>query len=220
MSSAARKAFDSNLNDIDRLIDYYDTAETILKDTQRDLPAGADVVLRAALVLLITYWEAYLEDIVTEALEHFVGQAKDAAILPEELRKAVAREIKADKHELSPWKIAGEGWRGFLKARLPQLIGRFNTPKSGPTRTLIQATLGIADITRCWKVGAKSPEKSCQFLDTLVSIRGKIAHRGKLPKVLAVRHTKCATDFIRKVVTRTDDNINAEVLKATGQGLW
>jgi hypothetical protein len=102
MSSVARKAFDCNLNDIEQLIDYYDTAETIFKDAKRDVPAGADVVLRAAVVLLIAYWEAYLEEIVSEALEHLAAHTKDPTTLPKELRKAVAKEIKDDKDASSP----------------------------------------------------------------------------------------------------------------------
>ena len=224
MPSAARKAFDSNMNDIEQLIDYYDTAEAIFKDTKQDIPAGADVVLRAAFVLLITYWEAYLEDVVSEALDHLVAHTRDPAELPKELKQAVAKEIKTDQHELSPWKLAGEGWRDILKARLPQMQEgrdrRFNTPKSAQTRDFIRAALGIADITCCWKVDAKSPEVSSQWLDRNVRIRGKIVHRGKLSKPVSVRVIKAVTDFTKTLVAKTDDNINVELAKVTQKSLW
>jgi hypothetical protein len=37
---------------------------------------------------------------------------------------------------------------------------------------------------------------------------------------MAVRHIEVATDFIKTLVAKTDDNINAEVAKVTGKGLW
>jgi len=224
MPSAARKAFDANLADIEQLIDYHNTAEAILKETQQDLPAGADVLLRAAIVLLITYWEAYLEDIVSEALEHLLTHTQDPNSLPTELKKAVAREIKTHNHELSPWMLAGPAWRQTIKSRLPKLQESrnrsFNTPKSMQTKDFICAALGIADITKAWNVDSNSPETNRQKLDKLVEIRGRIAHRGKLPKPVTLAVVKAATQFVRKLVAKTGGAINSELKKVTGKGLW
>jgi hypothetical protein len=226
MASNSRKIFDQNLSDIDQLIQYYQTVESLYQKQRKALPTGADVVLRSAWVLLVTYWEAYLEDIASEALEHLVKQIVDPDKLPKELKKIIAKELIADKNDLAVWALAANGWRTIIQNRLPKIQESrnrsFNTPKSAQTRDFFCNALGIKDITTSWVIGGKKPEEVCKILDRLVELRGQIAHRGKLTegKKVNVKGVEILKKWIKRLVAKTGGRINTELKNSTGVPLW
>jgi len=225
MASQARKTFDENHKDIENLLDYYSVSEQLHEDNPEDgLMDGADVVLRSAIVLLVTYWEAYLEDIVTEAIEHIVEHVKDPIKIPKELKKTVIRELIAEKNELALWKLTGDGWRDCIKSRLPQLKEArnrsFNTPKSTPTQIFIRSALGIEDITKSWLFQERDAITNAKFLDKLVELRGQIAHRGKIKKEITDESVKMLSLFVKEIVSKTGGSINTGVKKIAGSPLW
>jgi hypothetical protein len=102
-----------------------------------------EVLNKSAIVLLTAFWEAYCEDVAGEALEYIVRHTKDAGGLPQDLRKAVAKELKEEPHELAVWRLADTGWRTELASRLTALKEKrdrqLNTPKTQQNRRSIQA---------------------------------------------------------------------------------
>ena len=225
MASQARKTFDENHKDIENLLDYYSVSEQLHEDYPDDgLMDGADVVLRSSIVLLVTYWEAYLEDIVTEAIEHIVEHVEDPTKIPKELKKTVIRELSGDKNELAMWRLTGDGWRDCIKSRLPQLKEArnrsFNTPKSAQTQSFIHSALGIVDITKTWDFQDRDASTNAKYLDTLVELRGQIAHRGKIKKKITDESVKALSLFVKELVSKTGGSINAEVKKIAGSPLW
>ncbi|MBL9151969.1 MAG: hypothetical protein JNK37_05780 [Verrucomicrobiales bacterium] len=225
MPSNARKSFDENLVDIGRLIDFHQVAELLEKEADpNDSPvAGKDVVLRSAIVLLVTYWEAYLEDIASEAINLIVDKVIVPEKLPKDLKKAVLKDLENDTNELACWQLAGDGWKKLLHDRLPKLQEArnrsFNTPKSRQTREFISAALGIADVTKAWEFAGRTPEENAAKLDALVETRGRIAHRGKLTKKITEKGVSEATEFIKSLVSKTGGKINTEVKKIAGVSL-
>jgi hypothetical protein len=225
MASQARKTFDENFKDIENLLDYYHVSERFHEDYPNDgLMEGADVVLRSAVVLLVTYWEAYLEDIVTEAIEHIVIHVVDSTKIPKELKKTVIQELKKDNNELALWKLTSDGWRDCIKSRLPQLTEArnrsFNTPKSLQTQTFIQSALGIVDITKNWTFQNRDARTNTKYLDVLVDLRGQIAHRGKIKKKITDETVRIFSIFVKELVSKTGGSINAEVKKIAGSPMW
>jgi hypothetical protein len=55
---------------------------------------GLEVLNKSAIVLITAFWEAYYEDLATEALEHLVTNADSVEKLPLELKKRVASELR------------------------------------------------------------------------------------------------------------------------------
>ncbi|MBI5817816.1 MAG: hypothetical protein HZA88_02425 [Verrucomicrobia bacterium] len=224
MPSNARKNYDQNLDDIHQLIDYYEAVEELYRLDKDPLPDGADVVLRSAIVLLVTYWEAYIEDIASEAIEHIIKHVTDPTKLPKELKKLVAKEIKEDVNELAVWGLAGDGWRSLIQQRLSRFSEtrnrNFNTPKSAQTRDFFRKAIGIDDITSSWTFDEVKAEVICERLDKIIEIRGLIAHRGKLSQPVDKEHVKTFTYWMKKLVGTTGGRINSEVKKMTGVPLW
>lgn len=227
MASQARKAFDANIKDVTALIELYETVVLFAKNNTEKTsiePSDYDVVLRSAIVLIVTYWEAYIEDIIQEAVNHLVAKVQSSEELPKELKKTLATEIKKDSHELAVWQLAGEGWRKLLQSRLVNLADArnrsFNTPKAQQTVEFVERALGLEDISLAWSKDDLQPELARKGLDMLVEIRGQIAHRGKIDPPITLATVENAKNFITKLVSKTGGAINSHLKKHAKQGLW
>lgn len=224
MPSQARRKFDENASDVANLILVYEAMELLWKDEPEEFPEGAEVLFRSAAVLLVSHWEAYIEDICGEALEHLVKNAKDSSRLPKAIKQQVAAEVNGAKDTLEMWKLADEGWRNYLRCRLTAMKeGRdrgFNTPKAEPTKTFIKNTVGIEDITKKWDFDGMDSSLSARKLDALISLRGEIAHRGRIKERLNKDYIADHLEFLKRLVARTGGEINAHLRKHTGKSLW
>jgi len=224
MPSQARKKFDENAADIEQLVDMYEAMEKLWEDEPGDFPEGMDVLFRSAVVLMVSHWEAYIEDICGEALEHLVKHSKDSSALPKAIKQQVASEILASKNKLEAWNLADDGWQKLLRARLAAMkVGRdrgFNSPKAQQTKEFVSNTVGIDDVTKSWTLKKTDPKSSAKKLDALVAVRGEIAHRGRIKEKLNMDYIAEHIAFLRGLVAKTGGDINAHVERITKKGLW
>ena len=229
MPSLARRAFDENSKDIRRLIEVWGEFEGLSKEVPLDgdeaeIPATRVVCLKSIIVLLVSYWEAYLEDIAEEALRHIVQNVKDPNNLPKELRKAVTKELTKEETELAVWKLCGDNWRKLCLERFNQLAERrnrnFNSPRSHLVNEFIQATIGLENLCQKWKADTLDSAGCVKRLDELIELRGAIAHRGKVTRTLTMAAVDADIKFINKLVATTGGAINAFVEKTTKIPLW
>jgi len=222
MPSKARKAFNENFVDIKRLLDIHNYVGGTLRGRRYDL----EVLNKSAIVLITSYWEAYCEDIAAEGLEHIVKHSKLATVLPKELKKQLANELKSDKNELALWLVADDGWRTLLSTRLKKMQEdrnkKLNSPKSNNIDSLFMTTLGIPNISDSWGWWPKmTPEKARAKLDKYVDLRGAIAHRGKIAeKSVTKKQVADYFKFINHLAARTGGMVNLYVDKITGIPLW
>jgi hypothetical protein len=175
-SPAARRYLD-NLEDIGELLAFHSVI-----GGSRPGRRKLDVLNKSGVVLLCAFWEAFCEDLADEALGYLVRRASGPDALPEPLKKIISTELKAAKHELAPWKLAGEGWRKLMTERAAELRAErnrsLNTPKADEIRGLFARTLGITDVTTGWHWKRMTVAQAKSRLDQLVTLRGDIAHRG------------------------------------------
>lgn len=226
MPSNARKRFDQNSEDIDNLIDLYRGVVDLWEggDEPEPVPEGYEVLFRSAVVLLVSFWEAYIEDICSESLNHLVKHATDAEKLPKDIKKQVADELKAAKNQIEMWLLADNGWRHYLEKRLPTMREArersFNTPKAQNTADFVRKVLGINDIRTSWSFDGITPDMASKQLDKLVEVRGQIAHRGRVEQRLDEKYIEEHVAFLRNIVSKTGGRINSHVKKVTGKPLW
>ena len=117
MSTKSRKSFDENCKDVERLL-------AIHKDIAGHAPGrkyGVEVLNKSAIVLICAFWEAYIEDLADEALDAMVNGVADFNKLPLDLRKRLAKAVKTNPNDLSPWDLAGNGWQTALRNNLAAL---------------------------------------------------------------------------------------------------
>lgn len=224
MASNARKNFDESAKDVHQLLGVSRMAKMLWKDDPEDFPTGLDVLLRSAVVLMVSSWEAYIEDICSEALEHLVTHATDASALPKSVKQQIAFELKSSKNESDIWKIADGGWKELLRSRLASMKeGRdrgFNSPKSQQTSDFFKNAIGIDDIQKSWTIDLLEPKDSSRKLDALVALRGEIAHRGRIKEKLDIEFVSNHLKFLKKLASKTDEAISSHLKKATKKSLW
>jgi hypothetical protein len=218
--SKARKAFDSNARNIERLIEIHGD----VGGDEQGRRFGLEVLNKSAIVLITAIWEAYCEDIASEALEHLVANTSDASKLPKELKKTIASEVKADLHELAVWKLADTGWRDVARARLAALTidrnFKLNTPKSNQIDGLFLDAIGLKEVSKTWKWKKMSAIKARAKLDRYITLRGEIAHRGDTASSVKKIDVTDYFQHVKRLVAKTGGEVNSHVKNATGKTLW
>jgi RiboL-PSP-HEPN len=220
MPSEARKSLKKNLEDIDRLMELHEKIGGTVPGRRYDL----EVLNKSAIVLTTACWEAYCEDIAAEALDHIVKHSKTSDKLPKELKKTIAKELKADGHDLTIWEIADGKWKEYLSKRLKDLQKKrnrkLNTPKTAQIDLLFLDAVGIAKMSSSWKWTGMSVASSAEKLNKFVELRGAIAHRGSSVESVTKAKVKSYRDFIERLASKTGGKVNSHVKQATGVPLW
>jgi len=208
--SRARISFHDNSDDVRSLWGLYQAAKNS-RAVQRHLgPANKGTYL-----LIAALWETYCEDVLLEATAELVATVRDADLLPIAIRRAIARELKEDKHDLSPWQLAGSGWRAVADERARRLCREivFNSPKAGRVDELFRRTLGIADVSQCWTTERVPDPRSA--LDEHLARRGELAHRAASTTITK----RQVSDFYQLVMDLTqsmDAHLGAFLFTVTG----
>lgn len=196
----------------------------------KEKPEHESRLIKSTVVLVCAYWEAFCEDLVSEALEFVITNCKSADELPNSIKKVIADKIKKDPNQLSPWKLADDCWKDYLKASLKELTdGRnnsFNTPKPDQVDDLFKKALGIENVSDSWtwKKGTffdddTTSEVAKKQLKDFVTLRGQIAHRGE--STLTTR-----TDvilyfrYVIRIMNKTEDAVNSYLKSEYAKGLY
>ncbi|MCF7676477.1 MAG: hypothetical protein K9N23_21520 [Akkermansiaceae bacterium] len=138
----ARELFDASIQDAEDLLAHFDSQS-------KPPPKNAEVLKRAGLVMALTAWETYVEDLIHEV--------------------TIGRHLGDAGHA-----------EKFMHARLQEELKRFHNPTSDKTRKLFLDYVGL-DVTQHWKWSNFVQSSSKETLDQLLSKRGDIVHRSKLP---------------------------------------
>jgi len=220
MPSKARQAFDRSADDVTRLLEIHQHLGGDTVGRRHRL----EVLNKSAIVLVTAIWEAYCEDITSEALDHMVRYLPEPAALPKELKKRLAKELKADANEIAVWDLAGSGWKARLQTRLAALKEernrKFNTPKSEGIDQLFLEGIGLAGLPTAWRWKGMTQERAKKKLDNYVSMRGAIAHRGAAASSCKKAQVEDFFDHVQRLVSKTGGKVNSFVKGVTGRNLW
>lgn len=206
--------------DIDKLLDVHED----LTGSGRGRRYDVEVLNKSAIVLLTSFWEAYCEDIAAEGLQHLVTHAVAIDRLPMVLRKLVAKELKQDPNETAVWDLADRGWRKVLESRLTRLQEernrRLNTPKSTQIDEPFHNALGIDQVSADWYWPGMSVQQARSKLDKFVTLRGEIAHRGRVASGVRKADVQDYYGHIKRLAGKTGGKVNRSAKQATGKHLW
>lgn len=220
MPSKARAALERNIIDVQQLLDIHTEKGGAAPGRRR----GLEVLNKSAVVLLTAYWESYCEDIAEEAVEHIIKYAKSADVLPDTMKKLIAKELKNEKNDLAVWAIADGAWRKLLTARLEQFRTSrnwdFNTPKPSLVDKLFMDALGIENISNSWRWEKTTALVARNKLQEFVVLRGAIAHRGKgeasVKKIVVTNYLELVT----RLASKTGGAVNKHCKVITGKALY
>ncbi len=201
-ASKARIAFQDASDDVRS---FYALGQ-MLKGRKAALKHLANVG-RGTFVLISALWEAYCEELALEAAQLLVSKAQSWEDLPLALTRRIANDLRSEKHELSPWKLAGDGWKTLTTERVAVLAREtvFNTPKPSHVDALFLKSIGLSNVSQQWVTPLSgSGETSVEPLNRFVTIRGAIAH-GATPRVVVSK--RMISDFyqtVAHIVEQTD----------------
>lgn len=220
MASQARQKFTKNAEDVTRLLEIHAHIGGDAKGRRYRL----EVLNKSAIVLITAIWEAYCEDIAAEALDHLVANVPSGVALPNELKKRLASEIKADSNNLAMWDLADGGWKAKVQARLASLTAernkKLNTPKSGNIDELFESAIGLTDVSKSWHWEKMPVAKARTKLDGFITLRGAIAHRGAAADRVKKSQVTAYFGHVKRLVAKTGGRVNSHVKNATGTSLW
>lgn len=212
--------FVDSMKDVKRLVEIH----ADVGGTDQGRRYGLEVLNKSGVIFLAAAWEAFVEDLAIQAIDHILAKAKSHADTPLPIRKAAAKALAEDKNELKVWDLAGDGWKSVVRIYRDQIIkeeiATFNTPKPHNVDALLKKLLGIERISSNWSWPGMSEVNSYSKLKTFVEMRGAIAHRGKLPSSITKNYVKDHRNFINKIAVRTSNVVRGEVKRIAGSFPW
>src|SRR4051794_11964131 len=145
--SVARIAFFDNSSDVRSLFNLHQGIKKV--PSYRKYMSVAN---KGTYLLVASLWETYCEDLLVETSRHIVTGIPRPELLPPNMLKAVARELKQHQHDLAPWWLAGDGWQTVVLDRTRRIRegSAFNTPKSAQIDDLYSRGIGFESISGCW----------------------------------------------------------------------
>jgi len=154
---------------------------TELNEAHRKLRTGAagrqwglGALNRAVVVTCLSAWEAYVEEIVKEAI---------GAIRPTPTDKTLWQSINADARSQ---------------------INRFNTPNVENVRRMIADTLGLQDVTQSWWWRANTLPQVVAGLSQAITFRHDIAHGVNPRPTIHSKYARKLPPFFLRLGLKTD----------------
>ncbi|MFY2763929.1 HEPN domain-containing protein [Arenimonas sp. MALMAid1274] len=153
------------------------SAHKKLSTGARGRQRGLGAINRTTVVICVSAWEAYVEEVVKESLELLRPAAATAGV-----------------------------WDVLKEPALAQ-VNRFNTPNSGNTRTLIRSCLGLNDVTRQWRWQNCTSQSACRYLNTALDKRHEIAHGVNPRPTVHRAYAGWLPGLFKNLASSTDDAI-------------
>jgi hypothetical protein len=167
---------------------------------------------RGTFVLISALWESDCEALALEAAKLLVSNAATWEDLPPSLSRRIAKDLRNEKHELSPWKLAGDGWKTLTLDRVAVLAREsvFNTPKPAQVDDLFLKSIGLMNLSEHWISPEPEPDSSLSLSESLkdfVTLRGAIAH-GATPRVeISKQAVSAFYQIVSRIVEKTDEAV-------------
>ncbi len=171
------------LEDADELVDVHGQMRTGLPGRQWGLGA----LNRAVVVMSVSAWEAYIEEVIIEAI---------TAIRP------------AAGNALGNWPA--------LNASARSAIGRFNNPNVENVRMLISHSIGLPDITASWYWRNCTVAHARELLAEALSLRHQIAHGINPRPVVHSPYATRLPKFLQRLGSNTDAGIRKYLVEILG----
>ena len=185
---------------------------------------NAEVLHKSAIVLLVASWEAYIEDLATNAFEALLANASDHTTFPPDVLTSASAALKKAADNREVWKLAGEGWKNVLKDHKAELfvqyIGKLNTPKPKQVDGLFPALIGISNISSRWHWKGMSGQDVSDKLERLIELRGAIAHRATASQSVYKYVVEDYLAFITRLAVISSNRVLAFVTARTGKAPW
>ncbi|HAF13077.1 MAG TPA: hypothetical protein DCK99_05125 [Blastocatellia bacterium] len=185
---------------------------------------NVEVLNKAAIVLLVACWEAFIEDLAASAFDAMLAHATVPNIFPGDVLTHACRDLKAAPDHREVWKLAGTGWKTVLQDHKKELfkdyIGKLNTPKPKQIDGLFSALIGISSMSQGWSWKAMPATSAIEKLTRLVELRGSIAHRVASSRAVHKADVSNSIRFVYRLAVKSNNRTLAFIHARTKQRPW
>ncbi len=159
---------------------------TVLQSSRRTPNGGRAAVARAMAVLCVSAWEAFVEELVREALTLLRPPAPPMGVWP------------------------------ALNASVRGALGRFNTPNADQVRSLLSESLGLPDVPNSWAFEGFEPPQNRERLHRLMELRHQIAHGTNPRPAVPIRYARPLPRFVRYLALASDAAVRTHLVETLG----
>jgi hypothetical protein len=205
--------FSLAINEIRNLLGYYSG----LSKNQSNM--NLEVFKRSSVILIVTAWESFVEDMLGLHINHRLNDAKS----PTDISKAfntvannwyVAIINRYDNHpkpnDFTKW--TGDNWKELIREKLREDLISLNTPKSKNISDLSKRYLGV-DVTQKWNIERTNAIQVSERLDQIIELRGEITHRivNYFEARSSIRQSDLAgnLNFVEQLAKRTENVLDS-----------
>ncbi|MDO8738262.1 MAG: HEPN domain-containing protein [Candidatus Deferrimicrobium sp.] len=181
---------------------------------------NVEVLNKSAILMLVACWESYVEEVVSGAYKYLLNIAKTPNDFPIDVRLRASNELRESKDPRRVWELAAKGWKDVLYEYRGKQIESFNTPTSKKVNILCKALLNIEDVSGKIKIPRIKDSDICPRLDTLVALRGAIAHKVKADKSITKRMVQKDIKFIGTLAESLNNIVSAYLKELVGGAPW
>lgn len=132
--SQAKNKFDSNKKDIDCLLEIHEKMDEMDgRDPDRPgrRPEQVQVLHRAAIVMIIACWQAYVQDRFREVFQYLLDRSgNDPHKMPHDMKSYACRKIEENKNKIFIWNFSGDGWKTMLEEYAEEKLDKFSSPSA------------------------------------------------------------------------------------------
>lgn len=202
MASRATQVFEELDKDLQNLLALHPG-----QGTPGRPPGDTGPLCRAAVVLLATAWENYVEQVVTEAFAHVLNEGCTAAQMSPALKALLTRKAKDDVAA-----VTGDGWKAIAEVGVDATVGALNNAGPGQVTGLVHECLGISGILGAisWQ-GVSSDDVERKLSSLINDLRGDIVHQGKTASPLHLGEVRKHRDFVTRLVGHFDSRLASEL---------
>ena len=180
VASKAYSNFVWAIEDVGRLIELYNTGFSTAAEGNR---RGIGVLKRATIVMAVTCWETYIEDMLNEEFQYRLQMAKYPRDVQSAFNAAAnkwlqSRSRYAVKYIKYMEEWTGDAWKRIVLKHFKNTIQNLSSPSSKKVRKLSKTYLNM-DVTSFWHWLGVSQKEACKKLDALIVRRGDLVHRAR-----------------------------------------
>ncbi len=223
--SQALAQFEVNKQDVEDLLGFHSKLSGAKRGRR---PPEHQILNKSAILFCAAIWEAYIEDLVEESLNHLATHCSNRSKLPPylvgEIEKHSQGVIKGDASKL--WDFASKSLGDLLRDNakrvantLPKTGSEFNTAKTAQVSSLISSTLGLEKIEDQWLWSKMTASSAQTKLDESISLRGDLAHGNKDLGAVRKDAAKRMKNHIERLVKKTDKLVSTHLKTITGVDL-
>ena len=180
-------AFTDHLEQLLLDAEELDDSHTELSTGSPGRQYGLASINRAIVVLSVSAWESYVEELMRETL---------SALRP------------PGPPHAHPWPA--------LNAYVLGLLGRFNTPNASNVEALIRNSLGLADVHLQWAWRNCTSAQAIQRLTDAMTFRHQIAHGVNPRPIIHNYYSSQLPGFFRRLARCTDDAVYDHLVNVHG----